>query len=395
MSLREKYDALNEAHLASLPRTRQATFDAITDPGEAAAFSVPLFLQRYFLNADGTPNRTKTPGPIALPGNFDFPEMHSAAEKIPGLHLCNDEGYCASAIGWDCSAVHRAAEEAAAVVYQKYAEERAKLGGVEAEVDPWWMGEHNEDEDEEVVEDKERTLRMDKHQKFVETLKDDNKGTKETADKEFDISHVTGRYLVECQHIEEQWGPYDGLYMTIVPDKENIGRTVAEFDFGVLKGIMRFRQVGEEPLPDGDDVDSEGEVFSEEEDIPYSFFPLTMGKRKRSTAKPQLERHQPQAKKQKPLPLPTSAEKFKLLFLWRGRETGEGEIQLDYDRSNKGYIEFEDPDCATFTGVMDSTYFQNVELRGYKVARSDGEKIEAAWRDFGERAYQRESISRW
>lgn len=398
MSLREKYDALNEAHLASLSRTRQATFESITDPGEAAAFSVPLFLQRYFLNADGTPNRTKTPDPIALPGNFDFAEMHSAAEKIPGLHLCNDEGYCASAIGWDCSAVHRVAEEAAAVVYQKYAEERSKLGRAEAEVDTWWMGGHNEDEDEEVGEDKQRTIRMDKHQRFLETLKDDNKGTKETANKDFDISHVTGRYLVECRDIEEQWGPYDGLYMTIVPDKENMGRTVAEFDFGMLEGIMRFRQVGEEPLPDGDDVDSEEEVCSEEEegdDMVYSFSPWTVGKRKRSTAKSQLERHQPQAKKQKPLPIPTGTEKFKLLFMWRGRETGEGEIELDYNGLNKGYIEFENPDCTTFTGIMDSTFFQNAELRGYKVARSDGKKIEAAWRDFSERAYQRASISRW
>ena len=329
---------------------------------------------------------------------IDCEGLYSAAEDIPGLHLCRDEAYHALAVGWDHSAVHHAVEKAAPAAYEKAikaSEERAKMRK------GWlWMGEAERDEDEEVVEEDPRVVRMNEHLKFLETLKDNEKRAAEMADKEFHISHVTGRYLVECPEIEEGWS-CGALYMTIVLDEENKGRVVAEFDFGILEGIMRLRQVDEEPLPHGDDVDSEGEDYCYDDDVDdddddgaygYSFNPSTSRKRKRSTAQSQPKHLQPQAKKLKPRPPPTSTEKLKLLFQWRGRETGEGEIQLGPDQ---GYIEFEDPDCTTFTGLMNSEYFTKAKLRGYQVARSDGKRIKAAWRDFSERAHHRESIRRW
>ena len=390
-SLREKYDTLNKPHIASILRNRQAKFDAITDPIKAAEFSVPLFLQRYFLNVDGTPDRRKTTSPITLAGFSNRAEMHSTAEKIPGLHTCSagNEPYRVLAIGWNSSAVSGAAGKAAAVGHAQHAKEM----------------------------DEERTMRMDAHREFLDTLKVKQKGTKKKAGKGAQISHATGTYLVECRNIEEEWPELaqGGLYMTIVPDEENKGRLVAEFEFGVLEGIMRFRQVDEEWLDDRDsegegdtDEDSEGEEDTDEEDLEEGVSPSeeehdddddaelsrwTSGKRKRSTAKSQPTRRQPQAKKQKTLPPATDSTKFKLLFQWRGCETGEGEIQLG--GSNKGYIEFGNSDCTTFTGSMDAPYFTKAKLKGYKVAKGDGTGINVSWEDFSGSVYERERIGRW
>ena len=303
--------------------------------------------------------------------------MHSSAEKVPGLHTwsAGNEPYRVLAIGWDRSSVHRAAGNAAAVGYQQY----------KAEID------------------EEQTMRMEEHREFLEKFTDSKQGTKKTAKKDFHISHATGRYLVECEDIEDQWSEQvqGGLYMNIVLDKENKGRAVAEFDFGILEGIMRFHQVDEEPLPDrdsreGTDEEEEEEVYLDEEeqdDDDTDLSSWASGKRKRSKAKPPPKSHQPKAKK---LHLsPTNIAKFKLLFHWRGRETGEGEIQLDYDRSNKGYIEFENSNCTIFTGIMDAPYFRSAKLRGYKVAKDNGRGISTAWEDFSERAYERARVGRW
>ena len=346
---------------------------------------------------DGTPDRQKTKSPVALPGFGNRAEMHSTAEKIPGLHTCSagNEPYRVLAIGWDSSAVSRAAGKAAAVGHAQHTKEM----------------------------DEERTMRMDEHREFLETLKVKQKGTKNKAKKgaQSQISHAAGTYLVECRNIEEEWPELvqSGLYMTIVPDEENKGRLVAEFEFGVLEGIMRFRQVDEEWLSDEDsgeedtNEDSEGGIDTGEEDLvspseeehdddddddddddgDAELSRWASGKRKRSTAKSQPTRRQPQAKKKKTLPPATGSTKFKLLFQWRGRETGEGEIQLG--GSNKGYIEFGDSDCTTFTGVMDAPYFTKAKLKGYKVSKDNGARINASWGDFSESVYERERIGRW
>lgn len=325
--------------------------------------------------------------------------MHAAAEKIRGLHThsAGEEPYRVLAIGWDRSAVWSAAAEAAAPGYKKLAMER----------------------------DMEGQARMDQHRKFVKAVSGGKKGTQK-AKQQFDmLSQATGEYLVECEHIEEQWShtAQDGLHMKIVADSDHRGRLVAEFDFGVLEGIMRFRKPGEEPLPDDgrasgkkkkldtnayfeeeeeEEEDTTSDSESEDElleDDGYNKPFSASNKRKQSssslTAAKRKPNSQPAGRSQVKKTRPSPSQNLKLLFLWRGRETGEGEIQLDYDQSNKGFIEFRNSDCLTFAGVMDSPYFTKAKLSGYKVARDDGKGIRTTWEEFSEEVYERQRVSRW
>ena len=120
-------------------------------------YSVPRFLQRYFLNADKD-SRPNCPF-------IDCEGLYSAVEDIPELHLCRDEAYLILAAGWDHSAVHHAAEKAAPAKYEKTvkaSEERAKM-----RQDWLWMGEA-EGHEEEVVAEDSRVARMNQHLKFLQ-----------------------------------------------------------------------------------------------------------------------------------------------------------------------------------------------------------------------------------
>lgn len=334
--------------------------------------------------------------------------MHEAASKIEGLNTHSDgrEPNRILAIGWDRTAVWKAASEAAAEGYRE----------------------------REIELQEESNARMQEHREFLESIESQRK--KKTgksggkASKDFDLSQVAGKYLIECKAIEEEWPDQaeNGLYMKIVPDRENKGRMVAEFEFGILEGVMRFIQVGEKHLADGDhgwasdsgestEVDSYRDDEEEGDDddndeLTTSFMPDDINiyesknrKRKLQSSPPAVAR-EPDSKSPKSQPSKPAAPqvkktrlsdtgKFKLLFLWRGRDTGTGEIQIDSDRSNKGFIEFENADCVTFTGVMDAPFFTKGVLKGFKVARDDGKGIVSHWKDFSKKVYEHERVNRW
>ena len=95
---------------------------------------------------------------------------------------------------------------------------------------------------------------------------------------------------------------------------------------------------------------------------------------------------------QKPAILPTA--KFRHNFHWRGRETGEGEIQVDTDGSNKGYIEFTDSTYTVFHGMIYIPFAGDVHFSGYKTSGLIG-PIEDEWEDYSEAAHRYAEVARW
>ena len=99
---------------------------------------------------------------------------------------------------------------------------------------------------------------LQQHKTFVESLRSSRPSNKPLI---LSRQSVQGRYLVSCDEIEDGWlldlDESSWMCMTIMGDPETGGKRLeAEFDFGILEGVMRFRKLHEdrksEGEPDGD-----------------------------------------------------------------------------------------------------------------------------------------------
>lgn len=291
--------------------------------------------------------------------------------------------------------------------------------------------------------------KLEKHKQFADANKTHAEAEhREDAEDSLDEleyeSELRGCWLIRCDEITSQW-KHEDLRLR-VSIKGHKGLAVGSFDFGVLEGVMHFDQkllrlphsLLENPKDGaserggsskGDEKDAKeiegdvealkGQVQRLEERLDRTEHALQMTldafasetsfdklrqrirahkersevdeserKRKRDDT---IDEHQSVTKK----PHGQEAHKRRLHFLWRGRETGERQIQLDYDRSNRGWIEFTDDDCMEFHGVIDADIMgKGVKWSGYKLG-DKGAPVMRAWEDYDEKVYEDERIGRW
>ncbi len=201
---------------------------------------------------------------------------------------------------------------------------------------------------------------------------------------------VSESWSISCPDMEEEW-PHKGndyeLEMKVTePDPSGQVQLYADFDFGILEGILRFVNPNPQDLEDeesdetsesdedgGLDIDGFDDVEEDEGTTgatpPQFLFPTNM--------------------------LPSSkARDFK--FRWRGEETGEGEIQLGSDEKLCS-ITFESPNALT--GTFHSNYV-DAEFRGVKENSQGGSKAYGSdpgylWSQKSEAAYERARVGRW
>lgn len=69
-------------------------------------------------------------------------------------------------------------------------------------------------------------------------------------------------------------------------------------------------------------------------------------------------------------------------------------IQLEYDNSHRGYLEFSDSGCTSFTGVVNMEFVGSVAFDEVKTGGL-GVPVTAAWGDFSEASYERARVGRW
>lgn len=323
-----------EAELADRARRLEAAFAAENDPAMAACIDFDRFLCRYFLDATGKVDFKKAPKALPLHGLPNHLAALAAAEKYDGLHTRSG--------GIDNYSTGQSRVLVIGCDYRSVCSEAMKI---------------TRDHEKQLKADEEE--RLSEHHEFVK-----QNGKKKGG--------PSGVYTVFCHEIESQWPDVcdDGLTLDIGADRERKGELAAEFDWGVVDGLMRFCKDGE--VFEDADTEDEGE-YEEEEEAPVP------RARKRSNKK-----SAPKAKKSDP---------FKLHFSWRGRETGEGEIQNS--ECNRGWIQFLNKKHLQFEGEVSIDFVgRNAKFSGYKIS-TDTENFSKRWGDYSEEAYERERVGRW
>lgn len=109
--LSQEYDTANETYLEKRRRARKLAFVALKSPSQKAEYSIPQFLQKYFLGPDGELQKWKTPHPLALHNLSNRFNMHQVAERVPGLYTASGGAGLSRVlfIGWNRTEVNRKA----------------------------------------------------------------------------------------------------------------------------------------------------------------------------------------------------------------------------------------------------------------------------------------------
>lgn len=330
-----------------------------------------LFLQKHFLHDEGGPDKTKMTEPILLDGMGARTSLVEAARKINGLHvLVGDSSIEAASclvMGWDEAQVEGLLRE-----HEDSLHETTRATDLGATI--------KAEADAEAASEYQQWIKL--HRDFLKNMGKPRSGR-------VDIAGATGSYIVDIPEISKNWEQHGrNMTMLIMHDTSRElanGDTVlmADFEFGIIEGIMRFSQPGEEYLELESDSSEEDDEEEDEDEEGEGL------ERKRKWAAPT-----PPALRSKKARI-SNNDPLRLDFLWRGTEMGEGEIQLDYDNSNKGYIQFTNNNLVAFIGKIKTEYTGDVEIKGYKVAYGKGELSSHAWSDFSESAHERARVDRW
>jgi hypothetical protein len=350
--LRDEYTVKHAAHVSMVRQHRLEEFSKLGSPSKEAEFDVGLFLSKYFLDARGAPDRSKTREPLSLPGYIYRHTLHAAAERINGLHTyCGGEGDSRIlVIGWNRTAVWAKAGEV----------DRQHREGKQTQREAQW----------------ERKIQS--HRDYVAGLAQ-RKGR-------FKPENAVGTYVVSCKEISEEWDNADDLTMSIT-ESTGPAELVAEFDFGILEGIMRL---GRDPEPlalsGSDDEEADDEELDEESE------PAPTGTKRGRTAKAPKRATARKSKRNKSAS--DAAHPRRLYLQWRGRETGESEIQLDYGNTHTGHLDFTDAGCTVFEGVANLVYVYKAKFRGFKINDEPARKTRS-WGDYSEEEHEYARTARW
>ncbi|RYP48153.1 hypothetical protein DL769_011236 [Monosporascus sp. CRB-8-3] len=324
--------------------------------------SYPEFLfKKYFLGPSGEPDHTKTTEVLAVPmpphSHYRKGRVIDGARNVRGLHYefgSPDALY----LGWDRVAVARAASG----------------HGAKAE--------------------RQRKQEKDERDRKRKSMHSDYMRDAQRAKGKKGWSPV-GRYIVDCKEIGGQW-PEESKNMTLsIYETGNSDIFAANFDFGVIEGIMVLSsrkavldqycaQLDREDHYDNgnddeDDDDDDGSTQSDNEEAGQH----AVGSKRKATR----GRGRP-PKKTKSSP----TQSLEMFLQWKGRETGEGMILSE---AEKGSIKFDNSKFASFTGEMNMILVgRNVPFMARKVSGT-AQRDYRSWASYSQAAYERAQVSRW
>lgn len=307
-------------------------------PAEDLATQPTLAMEKYFLDHTGKPDRTKTGEVIGFPlpvhSSYRVSQICAAIDKVLGLHYANGHGPLTQTIyaGWDYYAVHAAADGHAA----------KETADADEEAD---MREEERDAEHKayLAESKKRRL----------------------------APSPVGQYMVDCTAIEKGWDNTDNLTMSIresgIPNVYQ-----ADFDFGILEGVMMLSSVKSALayFLDDDASDDEGG-------------PPATGSKRKATG-----RGGPVLKVAKT----TGGPPTKFFLVLKCRETGEGVIN---PTPEKGEMTFKGADMASLTGTATlDCVGSDVPFSARKISSSPGSSRDR-WENYSWAAYEGARVSRW
>lgn len=205
---------------------------------------------------------------------------------------------------------------------------------------------------------------------------------------------VAGRYNIDCPAVTDQWDHKDLWLDLFIKDTGNGkgSQMFAEFDFGVLKGIMRFeRQTSDkksalknktliqppnsrkrtrEEYESNDEENEESDDYDRSRSLtPENFY---LGKILYPSEKHPTWNYQ-----------------------WRGGETGEGVIEVG-EESYK--VKFCEPRGTRIEGTFGAGLFGDITFTGIKTLEKGNENVEdpsEQWHDRNEDAYESARVGRW
>lgn len=315
-------------------------------------------MQKYFLSAD-QPDRTKMTTIVGIPldrySQYRSGQMIEAASKITGLHHLRAFGPKTQVIfmGWDRAAVEKAAN--------RYPVEEAR---------------RLQDE-----EDERENGRKKIHMDYL------NSRSQQTED----VTPV-GTYIVDSEAIERGYPDMADDLSLDIHRTDTPGVFKADFDFGVLEGVMiicseKFA-LGEYCADESDWNDYMDEEGSEEETDDEDSVPVKENVKLGAKRNPPASKPMTRPKKYKA----GQDQPRKYLLKLKCREMGEGMIHFE---ASNGTINFEDKNFASFEGVAD---FPDVGQGVFFFARKVSDlpcPSRNDWTDYSERQYEIERVKRW
>ncbi|KAF3012312.1 hypothetical protein E8E14_001206 [Neopestalotiopsis sp. 37M] len=346
-------------HIITLQKQMHAEWLDKLTPEELSGH--PNWVMEKFFLSNGEPDPTKASTVVGIPlpqfSSYRAGELREAASKVPGLHQATGSGPNTQTIflGWDQRAVTKAASGHAAT-------EAKKVQDAKEERD---------------------TERSEMHSDYLRSLKKNQKAS------------PVGSYIIDCEEIEKEWPDQaDDLNLDIRPT-EGPDVFEADFEFGVLEGVMvislkenaildycakldreadkEYYWDHEEDDNDNDDDEDDDEQDDDDDELGYREKPTTGTKRGAVAPK---GRGQP-SKKVKT----ASAQCLTYMLRSRCRETGEGMI---YFQDEPGTITFKGGNLASFTAVAALPCVgRHVKFTGRKisgVAAHSG----SSWNDYSE-----------
>lgn len=194
--------------------------------------------------------------------------------------------------------------------------------------------------------------------------------TKDDFDRRFRLAqkpkgewNVSGEWNISCPYMEQQWGSEDqkcDLKIGFTKPIENgLVQMYASFDFIAITGIFRFVNPG--ALEDGQKETQKESTLGATENEYYSD----------GQSKDSHDHGSASAQFLFPMSSLPSSKTREFSFRWRGKETGEGEIQLYFDKKLCS-ITFESP--KALSGVFISDLTGKVEFRGIRQEPETGAK---------------------
>lgn len=232
---------------------------------------------------------------------------------------------------------------------------------------------------------------MEAHKQYIagRQTKNGNTEGEDGNSKPFDLSRLTGSYVIRCDAIFDQWNTEhtgDTLTMDVAAAPSSGDMLVAAYNLGIIRGTMTlslsddalkemFDPPEDEESEDSgsDEEDENNEDKEDEEDKKDGEDGIdteepTSGKKRKASLKQEEDEdaslEQP-AKKRKTATQPTPSRRVYLRI--EGYETGNGE---ELHVPDPGYIDFTSNDCIAFEGLMKTlTYVGNkVKFEGYKIS---------------------------
>lgn len=312
-------------------------------------------MEKYFLTS-GRPDRTKTTAVVSLPlprrSQYRSQCLIDAADKVPGLNHEKAFGPETQMIfmGWDAAAVKEEAREYPA----KAAREQA-----------------------ETCEKREQA-RDKMHQDYLKTLTRTKGGSKATRDRS-----PVGNYIVNSAPFDDYFT--DGRKWDLklkIKQTDAPGVFQADFDFGVLKGVMMIcadEEALEEYCREADreeDPDESGSLDDDATEASESEEETSKQGSKRKASGPgfQVSKKSRQRNARDPPP-----RKY-----WLQLKCRELEGQIYFD-ARHGSIDFDDNNLASFQGNADfPSMGRDVSFYARKISDKPSRSM-AEWTDYSER----------